>query len=234
MATLVSEIETKVRLRLNEPVARFWSSDELVGIINAGVKDLWRDIADLKQEHFMTIDEDVTMEANTGTLTDVPSDVHKIIMIAPLDLTESGSNQGLQFRPTDYNSNAFQSSLARNAIDPTNDVIYYAITTQGSPVGAPVIRVAPKVNSEVELSFAYVPTLSTLTAVSNVPIPGECDNALIAWTVAFARAKELDSRAPDPSWLTIYTSEKAHLLQSLGLRQYQEPSFSEALFAEYW
>src|SRR3990167_5032716 len=35
---------------LNSP---FWSSAELIDIMNQGIKDLWRDIVDLKQEHYL-------------------------------------------------------------------------------------------------------------------------------------------------------------------------------------
>jgi hypothetical protein len=235
MPTLVSTIETQARLRLIEPTARFWSSAELVEIISAGVKDLWRDIVDLKQEHFLTINgTDVYQGANAATLSGVPTDVHKVYIIEARDLTTNGSNAGLQFKPLDYNADSFQMARSRAAIDPVNDTIYYAITAQGAPVNAPVIYVAPKVTSQVNLSFCYVPTLGKLEAGSVIPIPGECDNAMIAWTVAFARAKEREDRAPDPSWLSIFATEKQHLLQSLGLRQLQEPSYADAMFAQYW
>lgn len=234
MATLVSAIETAVRYRLEEPVAKFWSSAELVDIIAAGIRDLWRDVSDLKQEHFLTISTSVSLAASTGTLTSVPSDVHKIVMIAPSDVSTSSANYGLQFRPTDFNSETFQSALSQPAVEPNNTTIYYAVTAAGAPVGAPTIRVAPQSTSAVTLSFAYVPTVGTITSASNVPIPGEADNALIAWTVAFARGKEREDRAPDPNWLSVYATEKAHLLSSLDLRQYQEPKFGEAVFQSYW
>ncbi len=56
----------------------------------------------------------------------------------------------------------------------------------------------------------------------------------MAWTVAFARAKERDDRSPDPNWLAVYATEKSHLLESLGLRQYQEPTYVEAIYNNYW
>jgi len=213
----------------------FWTSDELIEIMNAGIKDLWRDIVDLKQEHYITLDTtNVSLAANTSTLTGVPSDVHKVYLIEPLDLSTNGSNHGLLFKPLEYHSNNFQLARSRDAIDPTNDTIYYAVHQQGAPVGAPTILVAPQVTSAVPLSFGYVPSLTTKTSSDALPIPGEADNAIIAWTVAFARAKERDDQSPDPNWLAIYSTEKNHLLQSLGLRQYQEPEFAEAVFSEYW
>lgn len=213
----------------------FWSSAEIVDIINKGAKDLWRDIVDLKQEHFLTIDNtNVSYAPSSRTLTGVPSDVHKIYLIEARDITENGANTGLQFLPLDYNHHDFQLARSRDAIDPKNDTIYYSVAGAGAPVGAPTIYVAPYVSSTVTISFGYVPILSNLAAGDANPIPGESDQALIAWGVAFARAKERDDRSPDENWLAIYATEKQHLLSSLGLRQYQEPIYAEAEFAEYW
>lgn len=235
MPTPISTIETLVRQRIQEPTASFWSSSELTEIIIAGIKDLWRDVVDEKAEHYLTIDNtNVFLGSNSSTLSGVPSDVHKIYLIEGRDITSNGSNAGLIFKPLDYNHPIFQGARSRSSIDPANDVIYYAITGQGAPVNAPTIYVAPKVNSQVNLSFAYIPTIGALTSSSMVPIPGEADDALVAWTVAFASAKERDDKSPDPNWLAVYATNKEHLLQSLGLRQYQEPSYVDAIFEGYW
>lgn len=235
MATLLSSIETQARRHLIETTAFFWSSDELIALATAGIKDLWRDIVDLKQEHYLTIDNDhVFLTAGTSQLSGVPNDVHKVYLIEPRDLSTTGSNNGLVFSPLDYNHQAFQGARGREDITPSNDTIFYAIHQQGAPVSAPTILIAPSTTSDVLLSFCYVPTLGPLTKDSQVPIPGEADNAVVAWTVAFARAKEREDRSPDDAWLTIYATEKQHLLESLGLRQYQENVFAEALFSEYW
>lgn len=202
--------------------------------MNAGIRDQWRDIVDLKAEHYLTIDETVTLAANTNTLSGIPSDVHKVYLIEPADVSSTGSNVGLIFKPQDYNHPEFQSARAIPNIDPQNATIYYAITGKGGPVNPPTIYVAPKVSSAVTLSFCYVPTLGSFTTSDLNPVPGESDQALIAWTVAFARAKEREDRSPDPSWLAVYATEKQHLLQSLGLRQLQEPMYVDALFQEYW
>lgn len=236
MATFLKDLLIPVRSNpLLETTAKFWSDDELINIMVRGVKDLWRDIVDLKQEHYITTDiENVVLPASASSLQGVPADVHKIYMIEPKDLSENGSNHGLLFKPLPYNNNTFQLARSRDAIDPANDTIYYAIHGQGSPVNAPNIVVAPKVTSQVPLSFTYVPTLPAMDGNSKIPIPGEADNAIIAWTGAFARAKEREDRSPDPAWLAIYSTEKQHLLQSLGLREYQEASYIEAMFSEYW
>lgn len=237
MATLLSAIETQVRRHLDETTAAFWTSAELVDIMNRGIKDLWRDIVDLKAEHFLTVDTThVTLVANTETMTGVPADVHKVYLIVPVSNGEGEANEGLNFDPLDYNHRFFQSALTRPDIDPKNDVVYYAITGAGAPTGtsSTTIYVAPQVNSTLALRFVYVPVLSDVAAGGNNPIPGESDNALIAWTIAFARSKEQEERSPDANWLTIYGTEKQHLLQSLGLRQYQENTFSEAVFQEFW
>lgn len=234
MATQISTIEMLARVHLLETAAGFWTSAELTAHIAAGIRDLWRDTVDLKQEHYLTIDQTVTLDASTATLSGVPNDVHKVYLIEPLDTSESSANQGLTFEPRDYNDKRFIGARSLSAISPSSGVIYYAITGQGAPSGPTVIRIAPQVTSQVAISFVYVPTLGQLTTNSIVPIPGEADNALVAWTVAFARAKEREDRSPDPNWIAIYNTEKQHLLTSLGLRQYQESQFVNALFEEYW
>lgn len=237
MATLISTIESQARIRLEEITPRFWTSAELTAIIIAGIKDLWREIANLKQEHFLTVDNtNVTLAANTATLTGVPSDVHKIYLIEPRDVSATGTSRDLVFLPLDYNHPDFRNARARDAFDVGgNDTIFYAITDQGSPVAAPTVRIAPQVTSTVNLTLVYVPTISSaLTGASNVPIPGEADNALVAWTVAYARAKEREDRAPDPAWIQLYAGERNRLLASLGLRQLQEPEFVDAMFSDYW
>jgi hypothetical protein len=236
LATTIAQIEAQVRATpLIETTASFWTSAELTEWTIKGIKDLWRDIVDLKSEHYLTVnDTTVYLGASSSTISGVPADVHKVYLIEVRDGTSGSSNEGLVFKPLEYNHNSFISARARSDIDPSNDTIYYAITGQGAPVNAPVIYVAPQVTSSVNLTFSYVPTLSALASGSTVPIPGEADNALVAWTVAFARSKERDDRSPDPNWLAIYSTEKEHLLQSLGLRQYQEPMYGAAVFEEYW
>ena len=237
MATLLSSIETQVRRHLDESTASFWSSAELVDIMNAGIRDLWRDIVDLKEEHFLTIDTtNVTLAADTATLTGVPADVHKVYLIEALDTSDSSDNYGLIFKPLDYNSVNFQSARSQSDISPRGAVIYYAVTGAGAPTGSSstVIYVAPQVSTAVSLRFCYVPVLAAKTTSDNVPIPGEADNALIAWTIAYARAKEREDRAPDGNWLGIYSTEKQHLMQSLGVRQLQEPKYVHGMFEEYW
>ena len=235
MSTLASAIETIVRQRLVESSAAFWTSSELISIMDLGHKDLWRDTVDLKQEHYLTVnDSDVSLSASTSTLTGVPSDVHKGYLIEPRDVSSGSANAGLIFTPLDFNHVSFRMARTLDAVDPANANIYYAITGQGAPVNAPIIRVAPQVTSQVLLTFSYIPTVSTLASTSPILIPGEADAALVAWTVAFALAKEREDKSPDPNWLAVYATEKQHLLQSLGLRQYQEPQYADALFEHFW
>lgn len=235
MASQISTIETLARRHLLETSANFWTSPELVDLCIAGIRDLWRDTVDLKQEHYLTIDNtNVTLEASSSQLSGVPTDVHKVYLIEPRTVSAGSVNEGLTFEPRDYNDKRFISARTLAAVDPANSLIYYAITGQGAPVGAPIIRVSPQVTSRVQISFCYVPTVGQLTSSSVIPIPGEADNALTAWVVAYARAKEREDRSPDPAWLSIYSTEKQHLLESLGVRQYQEAQYVNAMFEEYW
>ncbi len=235
MSSTLANIETLVRQRIVEPKPKFWSSVELLEIEVAGIKDLWRDVVDLKQEHYLTVNTtDVSLLTNGTQLVGLPGDIHKVYLIEGRFIQSNQVNVGLQFSPLDYNHRDFQLARSRGGIDPTNDTIYYCISGQGGPVSTPIIYCAPTVTSDVAINFSYVPTLPELHGDDLVPVPGEADNALVAWTVAYARAKEREDRSPDPAWLAIYGTEKQHLLQSLGLRQYQEPQYAEAVFREYW
>lgn len=232
MPTKIADIEILARRQLREISPRFWSSQELTDICIDGIKDLWRSIADLKQGHFFTRnDTDVYLDSGAGVLRGVPNDVHKIFEIE----VRSTSSAELKFTPLPYHDKKFQAARGSSGVDASNGgEIYYAITQPGGPVTAPVIYVAPTINATVPLSLGYVPVLSGLVSNSVVPIPGESTNALKAWVVAFARAKENDSNSPDPDWLSIYATEKQAILQSLGIRQYQEPTYVQAQFEEYW
>lgn len=238
MPTQISAIEEQARERLEELSPRHWTSPELTKIIVQGIKNLWRSIVDLKGEHYLVVNTtDVTLPANTDRLQGVPRDVHKVYLIEPADTStdSTGSGRGLVFRPFDYKHDYFTSARSQSAIDTSSGgVIYYAITGLGGPTQAPIIYAAPKINAAIALRFTYIPTLPSLDSASVVPIPGEADSALIAWCVAYARAKERDDRAPDPAWLQVYENEKLQLLQSLGLRQYQESQVAEAMFESYW
>ena len=235
MATLLSALEVHVRYHLSETTASYWSSAELVGHMNLGMKDLWRSINDLHQEHFCTVDTtNVSQTASATTLTGVPSDVARVHLIEPRDLSVSGTSRTLAYRPKDYAHPDFQAARSASAIDPSSQVIWYTLHGAGGPVAAPTIYVAPMVNTAVNLTLVYVPTLTAKTTSDNNPIPGESDQAIIAWTVAHARAKEREDRAPDPSWLTIYSTEKQNLLVSLTPRQTQEPQVAEAMFEAFW
>ena len=234
MSTLISAIETQARRHLRETTASDWTSAELVDITIKGIQDLWRPVVDLRQEYYLTLDTThVTLPASTSTLAGVPTDTYKIYLIEPRDVSSDSSNKNLIFSPLDYNHLKFQTARSRDAIDPQGDILYYALRGPGGPTGAPSVDVAPQVTSEVLLSFVYVPTLPPLASTDIIPIPGEADNALIAWTVAFARAKEREDRSPDPSWIAIYATEKSNLLNSLGIRQLQEPIIVDGVFDAY-
>ena len=234
MATVINQLIPTVRLHLVESEARFWSDAELTALAILGIKDLWKAIADLKQNHFISINNSVTLQPNSNQLSGIPSDVHKVIMIEPVDLTTNGPNVGLLFKPLPYQDDVFQQARGVQPIDPRNDTIFYAVHAAGGPVGSPIIQTAPQVTSTVNCSFTYVPVLGPLDGTMPNPIPGESDQAVIAYTVAYARAKERETRDPDPSWISIYGSEKAMLTEALGVREYQELPTVRAIWMEYW
>lgn len=236
MATLLSSLESQARLHLLETTASFWSSAELIDICNLGIKDLWGAIVDLHQEHFFTVDAtNVSLAANTATLTGVPTDVFRVLLIEPRDTSSAATGRNIEFIPRDYNSPEFSNARASDDEDPSGAInIYYAIAAAGAPIGAPTIHIAPQLSSALLLRLVYIPIQAAVLSSGNNPIPGESDNALIAWIVAYARAKEREDRAPDPGWLAIYSTEKQGLLTRLTPRQEQEPEHVRSVFEGYW
>lgn len=233
MATLMSAILTSARRHMTETTAAFWSDAELLDLGNKGIKDLWRRINDLYKHYFITIDStNVTLAASTSTLTGVPTDVFRVVSIEPRVVGQSNPNPGLIFKPKDYNDPEFVAARARGPVEPNNTIIFYDVMNAGAPVGAPTIIIAPQVSSAVNLKLVYNQVLAAVVAADNNPIPGESDNALVAWIVAYARAKERDDRAPDPEWLAIYGTEKNNLTTQLTPRQIQESSVAQGMFGE--
>lgn len=214
----------------------FWTDAELLEIGIRGAKDLWKAVLDLHQGHFSTIDEtNVTLAAATSTLTGVPADTFRVLLIEPRDTTESGSSRDISFVPRKYNSPEFIAARSLANVDPTGgNIIFYDVMGVGTPVGTPSVVIAPKLTAAMNIRFVYVPTLTAITATTDSnPIPGESDHGIIAWIVAFAAAKE-NGRMPDANWLAVYSTEKQSLLVALTPRQEQEPKYVEGMFDSDW
>lgn len=237
MATTIASIITDARVELKEPVASFWTDAELLGHFKKGVNDLWGAIVDLNQEHYLTVDtSNVSLAASSDSLTGVPSDCFRVELIEPRNTTSSGTTPDVLFWPRDYKSAPFRNARQLTAQDPLGGLdIYYALSQAGSPIGAPVVLTAPQVTSAVLLRFVYTPGpgSNALTVNSVNPIPGEADNALMAWMIAYGRAKEREDRSPDPNWLAIYATEKQSLLVRMTPRQTQEPDVVEDIFGGF-
>lgn len=210
----------------------FWSAQELLDIAIDGCRDMWRAMIDLHQEHFMTVDAtNVSLAANTATLTGVPTDTHRVLLVEPRDTSDASATRGVRFKPAAYNTPQFIRARSWSAIDPSSGLtVWYAISAAGSPVSAPTIYIAPQLSSALTLRFVYIPTLATLTATSNNPIPGESDKAIKAWIIAHANAKQRDDNSPDPNWLSIYSTEKQSVLTASTPRQEQEPRYINGAF----
>jgi hypothetical protein len=217
----------------------FWSDQELFDILVLGCKDLWRTIVDLHQGHFTTIldDQSVVYPAGvsgvTTLFTGVPADCFRILMIEPhnIGFVNPTNESWVYFKPKQFHSQGFQAARAQMVTDPALAcTVFYDILNAGSPVGAPTIVGAPPVSTAIPIRLVYVNTLPTLASTSNNPIPGESDAALVAWTVAHARAKERDDHMPDPAWLAVYSTEKQNLCEALTPRQEQEEEVVEGLF----
>jgi hypothetical protein len=231
--TPLSELVAQARVTLKELVASFWTDQELVDIANQGFKDFWGAIIDLNQEHYLKINvSDVSVGANSEQLVGVPTDTFRVHLIEPLN-TVSGSagSPYTLFRPRDYNSNDFINARMMPAMSPTAGMcIFYALTNEGPPINAPTVLTGPQSSAAFPVRFVYVPTIPKVPLNGTNPIPGESDNAIKAWIIAYARAKEREDRSPDPNWLAIYATEKQNILVRMAPRQTQEPEVVEGLF----
>lgn len=229
------------RAHLNELTPDFWSDDELLAIARRGYTDLWAAIIDLDQEYFATVDTtNVSLQANATQLTGVPADCFKVHLIEPLDLTTGDISSAITFIPRDYNHRDFIAarSLGNNQTN-GGSVVCFTLIGAGAPLGAPTILTAPPLSSAVNLRFMYIPTLGVqnYTLQTMNPIPGESDNAIVAWIVAYAMAKQgetQDGSAPNASWLSIYATEKNSLLVRMKPREDVEPNYVDGIFGNLW
>jgi hypothetical protein len=235
-ATTVANILTQVRAQLVEPVARFWSDPELASILDNGKTDLWGAILDLHQDHYFKVatDPGLVLRANQMEISGVPQDCFRVQLIEPADTTITSSTRAISFVPKKYKEADF--AVARTqapfaAFSSPARQVYYQLTGVGSPIGPPKILTAPTFTTDIPVRLVYNPSLPTITKDSdNLYVPGGADNALKAWTIAYARAKENDTREPDPGWLGVYATEKQNLLVRLTPREEQEPDVVEDLF----
>lgn len=213
---------------------KFWSDDECFQYALRGTTDLWKGIIDLHHEHFLTLNStDVSLQSGVNQLSGVPTDTFRVYLIESTNTTTTGCI----FVPRAVNNREFVAARWQGRQAPVTPscgvVVYYCLTGVGAPNNAPVILTAPALASAVTLNFWYVPILGVaqyvLSAATN-PIPGESDQALIAWIIAYMRGKEREDRSPDPAWLAVYATEKANLLTSLTPRQEAEPEYVESIF----
>lgn len=234
-ATPISSILRQVREVLLEKRARWWGDDELKDILKLGVMDLWGAILDLHQDHYFTVIDDtsptpVMQKAGESVLSNVPDDCFRVMLIEPVDTSVSD----VTYVPRKYQHPDFVNARTQGSSDTgsTDITICYDVTGPGAPVAAPIIRVAPKLSSDLTLRFAYYPMLS----VEDVnPVPGGSDNALKAWTIAYAMAKEgpQGNRIPDAGWLAVYATDKQTLLTRMAPRQEQEVETVDGLFDNF-
>ncbi len=239
-ATLVTSLLTQVRRQLVETTARYWSDAELTDILKLGAMDLWGAILDLHQDHYFAVQESegaegVRLEASSSQLVNVPDDCFRVMLIEPLRTNlDPWGGLSCSFVPKKYNHPDFITarSWGNEESALTAGIIYYDVTGPGAPISAPIIRIAPRISTTIKLRMAYYPMLE----VNDInPIPGGSDNALKAWTIAYANAKEgpQGARIPDAGWLAVYATEKQTILTRMTPRQEQEADVVDGLFSNY-
>jgi len=216
----------------------FYADTELLDHAIAGARDLWRALVDLHEEHFLKVDiTNVFYKSGDEVLTGVPPDTLRVLAIMPRDTSQVSGIRTLRFVPRKYTSTDFLNALGRSAVDATGPAeVFYAVTNAGSPVAPPIVYIAPKLTATVLLRFVYVPTLpATMDMETMNPIPGESDQALMAWIASFALGKqngESGAFVPDTTWLAVYSTEKQAILTISEPRQEQQPAVMEGVFDE--
>lgn len=214
--------------------SKFWTDDELFQYALKGTTDLWKAVIDLHHEHFLTLNaSDVSLASGVNQLSGVPIDTFRVYLIESTTPTVTGC----VFVPRPVNHPEFVAARWQGAQAPVSPItglrVYYCLTGAGAPNSAPVILTAPALAAAVSLNFWYVPSLGVskyqLKTATN-PIPGESDQALVTWIIAYMRAKEREDRSPDPAWLAIYATEKNNLLTSLTPRQEQDAEYVDSIF----
>ena len=234
--TPITNIITQARRQLVETTARFWSDTELIDILKLGAMDLWGAILDLHQDHYFTVVDDgsVKQEAGKSYITGIPDDCFRIMLIEPIDTTGAISTANVMYAPRKYNHPDFIAARSLTQLEfQTGGVIFYDMTGPGAPIAAPKVLVAPRISTDLGLRLAYYPML----VVNDInPIPGGSDNALKAWTIAYAMAKEgpQGGRIPDAGWLAVYATEKQTILTRMTPRQEQEADVVDGLFDSLW
>ncbi len=230
-----AELLAATRRKLIEPSANFWTDAEIYEQISAGVKDLWRAIANQHQDYFWTTIATCSMAADATTLASVPTDCTIVLGLEPAD---PASYPSMCFFPKRYTSPEMTMARSAAATDPYSyGKGYYAMTGKGAPGGSgPTIHVSPRVSSAVLLRLTYVPTcvvFASGTSATENPIPGESDQAIISYAVAYCKCKEREDAAPDPGWLALYATEKENVLAFTAPRQDDEPDVADAVFEPY-
>lgn len=233
MATTIQTIITRARRALNETTARFWSDTELLDLAQMGIEDLWKAVKATNKKHLITSTTS-TISASTPYFSapDNIADIYGLEVAAP------DTNVNLHFKKADYFQAEFQQARFASAAEARETVVLYDIFGPGGNAassGSTTIQIAPKLTSAVGVTLYYVPTPSSASTTSSNPIPGASDNALIAWVIAFARAREREDRAPDSEWLAVYNTEKQNLLTSvLDPRDKSEEVYVEGMFEQMW
>jgi len=222
-----------------ETTARYWTDAELTSIMRLGAQDMWGAILDLHQDYYFKInDKDVYLRRRDAYLSGIPADCFRITLLEPRDTSVTGIGHQVLFVPRKYNHPDFIVARTLDAQDPGSmpaRQIYYQIVGLGAPSEPMRVVTAPLLNADLPLRLVYNQTIwpDSDNAPEMNPLPGEGDNALKAWTIAYARAKETDGRTPDAGWLGIYATEKAQMLVRLTPREEQEPDVVEDMFQGY-
>jgi len=234
MATTFTTLLGRVRTNLVSSGSSdtFYTDAMILAELNDGMWDLQKAINALYQDYyFTTTPSAVSIAANGTTISGWPTDV---MVVRGLEPAVPASYPFLEFVFKPYTSPEFMAARRLTAQDPTQlSRMLVAITGAAGPVAAGTVYVAPAPTTALSLRLTYIPTIAPKIAANDNPIPGQSDKALIAYATAYVRSRIRDDQSPDPSWLSLYATEKQNLLVALAPRQEQDDQVAEGLF-EGW
>lgn len=182
----VSDVLTRVRQELTEPIPSEWSNAELVSYLNAGFQTMWRRASEVGAP-FLFSRLTLTCPANVNEVSllgeeTVPPGNNAVSIQRALSLTmglSEGERRLLYIRPERF---PFSAAMAG---DPDRWTLVNSIEY-------PSILVFPTPREERTLCFTYIPSPpklrydTTTLADDEIPLPSQFCDLLVSWTVARA------------------------------------------------
>lgn len=233
-----TQIETQVRLNLDEVTASFWTAADLQARINRAKDRVWTEVRKLKDDYFdiqrLSTDGSLTILGESYTASSfaivagtrnytLPPDVFEIRLVEVI----TSNYEQIRFVYKKLTSPEHR-ALREITTNQTPSVFLFDLLTLS---GNPTMAIAPLSNTALDLRLTYTRQLADLSADGTEL---EMPHALYAAVEAYATASALlKDRAPEAAvWEQTGNSLIAGMFGAHA-RQTQDPQFVESCFSEY-